>query len=113
VATWFPQECTLPTAERPLRVAEFDALFAAAVRPARRPAPDTLEVFLAAGAEVAAAARDLMARETACCSFFTFTLRTGARESVLEVRVPAAQAAVLDALHGRVEAVRAEGPVLP
>ncbi|MEV6153769.1 hypothetical protein AB0L53_25835 [Nonomuraea sp. NPDC052129] len=29
---WVPSECTLPTAEQPLRVAEFDALFAEVVR---------------------------------------------------------------------------------
>lgn len=34
--TWVPQSCTLPTVEQPLRVAEFDALFATAVRSAER-----------------------------------------------------------------------------
>ncbi|WP_433352534.1 hypothetical protein ACQP25_05150 [Microtetraspora malaysiensis] len=28
---WTPAECTLPTEERPLRVAEFDELFASAL----------------------------------------------------------------------------------
>ncbi|MGW3610442.1 hypothetical protein ACWD6N_11205 [Micromonospora sp. NPDC005163] len=28
---WVPQACTLPTVERPLRLAEFDELFASAV----------------------------------------------------------------------------------
>ena len=104
MATWVPDACTLPTAEQPLRVAEFDGLFATAVRPAVRPAPDTLEIGLPAGA--AAAAQDLMARETACCSFFAFTLRTSGDEALLEVRVPASQLAVLDALQQRVEVVR-------
>ncbi|MEV4838269.1 hypothetical protein AB0K05_27425 [Nonomuraea sp. NPDC049486] len=34
---WVPSACTLPTAEQPLRVAEFDALFADAVRAVARP----------------------------------------------------------------------------
>ncbi|MEU9473975.1 hypothetical protein AB0D78_47270 [Streptomyces avermitilis] len=28
MTTWIPASCTLPTTEQPLRVAEFDALFA-------------------------------------------------------------------------------------
>jgi hypothetical protein len=103
VATWVPDACTLPTAEQPLRVAEFDELFAAATRPARRPAPDTLEIFLAGGPDVAASARDLITQETACCSFFTFSLRESTDGSVLEVRVPASQVAVLDGLQRRVD----------
>ncbi|HET6741695.1 MAG TPA: hypothetical protein VFH76_22285 [Kribbella sp.] len=30
--TWVPDACTLPTAERPFRVAEFDQLFAEHLR---------------------------------------------------------------------------------
>jgi hypothetical protein len=107
MATWVPDACTLPTADQPLRVAEFDGLFAGAVRPASRSAPDSLEIVLPDGA--AAAAQDLIARETACCSFFAFTVRTSGDESVLEVRVPATQVAVLDALQQRVEVVRSRG----
>lgn len=99
----------MPTAERPLRVEEFDGLFAATVRSAARPAPTRLRVFLAGGGEIAAIARDLISRETACCSFFSFTLRASAEESELEVRVPAAQAEVLDAVQERVEAIRVGG----
>ena len=33
---WVPEACTLPTVEQPLRVAEFDELFATAVRPVER-----------------------------------------------------------------------------
>jgi hypothetical protein len=106
MATWVPDACTLPTVERPLRVAAFDGMFARAVRPASRPAPDTLQIVLPAGA--AAAAQDLIAQETACCSFFAFTLRTSGDESVLEVRVPTTQVTVLDALQQRVEVVRSQ-----
>jgi hypothetical protein len=102
---WVPQACTLPTVERPLRVAEFDGLFAAAVGPARRVAPGRLEVVLAE--ETEAVARDLAARETACCAFFTFTFRPCPEGIVVAVEVPAAQVAVLDAVQERIEAVRA------
>src|SRR5690606_9500009 len=34
---WAPSACTLPTVERPLRVSEFDAFFAGAVRRVARP----------------------------------------------------------------------------
>jgi hypothetical protein len=105
MATWVPDACTLPTAEQPMRVAEFDDLFATVVRPAVRSAPDTLQIFLPADA--AAAAHDLMARETACCSFFAFSVRPSADEAVLELRVPASQVAVLDALQQRVAVARA------
>jgi hypothetical protein len=100
-----PRDCTLPTAERPLRAAEFDAVFATAVGPPRRPAPGRLEVVLAAEAEPVA--RDLVARETACCSFFAFTLRPGPDGTVLAVEVPVAQVEVLDAIQKRIEAARA------
>ncbi|MFG1925360.1 hypothetical protein [Cryptosporangium sp. NPDC048952] len=90
-----PESCTLPTAERPLRVAEFDALFAASVRGVERLAPEHLVLTL--GDFDRATVEDLIARETACCSFFTFTLN----ESTLHVEVPAAHVAVLDSLASR------------
>ncbi|MBB6551859.1 hypothetical protein [Nonomuraea rubra] len=38
--TWVgPSACTLPTVEQPLRVAEFDALFAGAVQGVAPPGP--------------------------------------------------------------------------
>ncbi|GLZ06587.1 hypothetical protein Acsp03_40530 [Actinomadura sp. NBRC 104412] len=43
---WAPQACTLPTAERPLRLAEFDALFAEAVTEVRPAAPGELQLVL-------------------------------------------------------------------
>ena len=102
--TWVPESCTLPTVEQPLRVAEFDDLFTAVTGPPRRVAPSRLEIVLAADA--AASARDLVARETACCSFFTFTLTPCADGVELVTEVPAAQVAVLDAMQRRIEAAR-------
>lgn len=104
--TWVPQACTLPTAEQPLRAAEFDTLFAATVRPASRPSPTRLRVFLAGGPAAVAFARDLIARETACCSFFSFTLRASDTGSELDVGVPESQMGVLDAMQERAEAAR-------
>jgi hypothetical protein len=107
--TWVPESCSLPTVEQPLRVAEFDDLFATAVAPAERLGPAGLRVHLPAGDEVASTARDLAARETECCSFFAFEVRSSSSGTELELRVPESQTAVLDAMQGRVEAARGEG----
>lgn len=103
VSAWVPQACTLPTAEQPLRVAEFDRLFSSAVA-VDRPAPDRLTVVLTGGRDVANVARDLVARETRCCSFFAFSVVERGDATELEVRVPPEQVAVLDAVAARVEA---------
>ncbi|GAA2865742.1 hypothetical protein GCM10010517_25150 [Streptosporangium fragile] len=95
---WAPAECTLPTEERPLRVAEFDALFASALRGLERVAPTHLRLVLDGGAQVEETTRDLTARETGCCSFFTFTLTPGGERLSLDVEVPEAHTEVLDGL---------------
>ena len=94
---WAPQACTLPTAEQPLRIAEFDQLFAASLRGLERISPTRLQLHLDAAAE--RTARDLTARETSCCSFFTFNY-TSAPDGglLLDVSLPAAHIDVLDAL---------------
>ena len=97
---WVPASCTLPNVQRPLRVAEFDDLFAAAVRRIERPTATRLRLTLEPGPGRAAQARNLARRETACCSFFTFEVLEGDALS-LDVTVPAAHAAVLDALAAR------------
>jgi hypothetical protein len=94
--TWVPTACTLPTAEQPLRVAEFDGLFATVVRPPERTGPTTLLVHLPA--EAASTIRDLVARETACCSFFSFDVRASESGTDVLVRVPEEHAPVLDGL---------------
>jgi hypothetical protein len=100
---WVPEACTLPTVDQPLRLAEFDDLFATALRDQRRLSPTVLRWRLDPAAEPVA--RDLTARESSCCSFFTFTFAAageGEHEAVnLDVQVPPAQIAVLDALAGR------------
>ncbi|GAA5179871.1 hypothetical protein GCM10023322_10870 [Rugosimonospora acidiphila] len=96
-----PQACTLPTAAQPLRVAEFDELFATAVRGQRRLSPTVLRWELDPAAE--SAARDLTERESSCCSFFAFTLATATGQLLLDVRVPPAYVDVLDGLAARAE----------
>jgi hypothetical protein len=102
---WVPAACTLPTVDRPVRVAEFDELFASAR--VERLAADRLRLHLTPAPEMAGMAASLAAREIGCCSFFTFDLavRTGAL--TLEIGVPAGQVEVLDALGTRAEAMRA------
>jgi hypothetical protein len=108
--TWAPAECTLPTVERPLRVKEFDDLFATALRGLARPAPTVLLLRLDGSDRVEATTRDLVARETACCSLFDFTLtRTPDGMLELAVRVPAQRLRVLDELAARATAVTAGG----
>jgi hypothetical protein len=102
---WAPTECTLPTAERPLRVAEFDELFATSLRAVARVTPTHLRLILDGGGPVEATTRDLVARETACCSFFAFDLdRTGDDRLQVDVQVPAPYSQVLDGLAARAAA---------
>jgi hypothetical protein len=104
-ADWVPTACTLPTAERPLRIAEFEALFAIA-RWSRR--TEATQLDLAIPAEAERAARALAEREATCCSFFTFSFQQGDADVVMHIDVPAGQIAVLDALQQRVAAVIGE-----
>jgi hypothetical protein len=99
---WAPDACTLPTAERPLRVAEFDDLFAFVVRAERRE-PQRLDVVLRRVVE--APARDLARRESECCSFFTFEFEPAADDVVMHIGVPPNHVEVLDALQARVAAM--------
>ncbi len=103
-----PDACTLPTAELPGRLAEFDELFATALYRQQRLTPTRLRMLLdpAAGART----RDLTTREATCCSFFAFTFtRTtdstlGGEVLQLEVDVPSAHADVLDGIQARAAA---------
>jgi hypothetical protein len=103
-ASWAPDACTLPTAERPLRAADFDELFAGAVLSIDRPDPARLRLDLRHDPEIAGRAAGLAAAETGCCSFFTFTLTVTGSALTLDVGVPATHVAVLDALGDRVAA---------
>jgi hypothetical protein len=99
---WVSEACTLPTAERPLRVAEFDRLFATALLAADRTAPTRMRWWLDPSAE--ATARELAERETSCCSFFDFSFGSvDADRLAVDVSVPNAHVAVLDGLAARVQ----------
>ena len=95
--------CTLPTADRPTRLAEFDGLFAL-LRGLRREERGWLRLRLDDADGVEARARDLTARESACCSFFDFDVHRETGEVVVDVRVPESRVAVLDGLTARAEA---------
>lgn len=104
-----PDACTLPTAQRPLRLAEFDELFATAVRAVDEVNATHARLRLAGPAGMADTVRDLTARETECCSFFAFTVVTEPAPDgevvVLDVHVPAQHADVLASLAERASTV--------
>src|SRR5690625_4724626 len=97
-----PSQCTLPTPEQPLRFAEFQDLFASAAG-VERLSPARLRVRWAVGVEIADWAHDLAARESSCCSFFTFDVTEPARAggtpaTLMTIEVPSAHTGVLDAV---------------
>jgi hypothetical protein len=99
-----PSACTLPTALRPVRLAEFDTLFRTALRAVHRVSPTQLRLTLDGAAAVEAAARDLTRRESECCSFFAFDFARAGDGLCLDISVPGAYIDVLDALAGRAAA---------
>ncbi|ART72884.1 hypothetical protein BTO20_33860 [Mycobacterium dioxanotrophicus] len=107
VPQWVPQACTLPTAERPFRVAEFDRLFGESAVRWTRPNATRLDVVLDAVAEERA--RGLAAREAGCCSFFTFRFVADGTKVVMCIDVPASQSVVLDGLAARMGAAKRGG----
>ena len=109
--TWLaPDACTLPTAEQPLRVAEFDQLFHDHLTRVETQRPEHLSLHFTGPSGLAELVTDLAARESSCCSFFSFATtllaETGDEQQVrLDVRVPANRVDVLTALAARAEAV--------
>jgi hypothetical protein len=100
--------CTLPTAERPLRKAEFDALFRESLVQAQRLSVRHLRLIFTGEDDLEPRVRDLTAREQECCSFFTFTVGAPARgRVVLDIEVPASHTTVLSGLAA--QAARAKG----
>lgn len=106
---WVPDACTLPTAEQPLRAADFGELFATAMETRTRVAPTHLRFVLHDAADVEATTRDLIEKESGCCSFFDFSLAHAPGDRLkLDVKVPAGQVAVLDALSALADSSKAE-----
>ncbi|WP_242911028.1 hypothetical protein [Actinomadura terrae] len=100
---WTPAACTLPTAQKPLRVAEFDALFAEAVTAVELVASGRVRMRMRPAPKLAGRAADLAARETECCSFFTFSITATSGELTLEVAAADEHAPVVAALAERAE----------
>lgn len=94
-----PKACTLPSADRPLRLAEFASLFANHLLEAAW-LDDRTAVFLLVGDhDLPMLVRDLAARETECCSFFAFDVQEADHGQVaLRVQVPRRQRPVLRAM---------------
>jgi len=91
-----PIACTLDAARLPGRLGEFRALFAT-TRSVDRISPQHLRVTLAGDSALEATARDLLAREQQCCSFFDFALTNdGEGALTLDVRVPAGAVEIVD-----------------
>ncbi|MCP2246397.1 hypothetical protein [Lentzea aerocolonigenes] len=99
--------CTLPTADQPARLAEFETLFGSSLRDVRREEPGLLRLHLLGGAAVEADARDLTAREAECCSFFDFTVNRAGDAVIVDVRVPQDKEIVLDGLAAQAQAALA------
>jgi hypothetical protein len=108
---WVPvNACALPTSAQPLRVAEFDELFAAALTAVERPpgVATRARLLLAGGESLRERVQRLADAETACCSFFTFSVTplAGGAAVALAIEVPDAHADVLAALVTRAEQAR-------
>jgi hypothetical protein len=102
--SWVPVDaCTLPTVDRPTRLAEFDGLFAS-LRGLRREEPGWLRLRLEGVGGVEERARAVVARESSCCAFFDFAVHREAGDVVVDVRVPDSRVAVLDGLTAQAEA---------
>ncbi|MFD0558519.1 hypothetical protein FB566_4464 [Stackebrandtia endophytica] len=103
---WAPDECTLPTAQQPLRVAEFGELFATSLRAIERIDPSNLRLVLAEGSRPEL--ERLIAAETECCSFFRFSTRP-LDDGLIDVTVtvPDSRSDVLDGVARQAQAALA------
>lgn len=95
-----PYSCTLPTAERPVRLDEFTELLGSA-RSSERDDLTHLTVYFDNADGLADRARNLAARESSCCSFFDFTVAANAGDVIVGIRVPDQHSAILDSLESR------------
>jgi hypothetical protein len=110
---WVPVDaCTLPTIEQPLRLTEFNSLFEL-VTATDRVSRTQARLTLLGEPGLIERTQDLSDRESACCSFFTFTLtpfEPEAAESAvgvhLDIKVPDNRTDVLAALVDVAEAPR-------
>lgn|SRR5512145_1940479 len=94
--------CSLPSAARPGRFAEFDNLFRDFVTFVERGQGIT-RLGMSGPPGVLDQVRELTARETSCSSFFTFDIAGDDRSLILEAGVPPGKGEILDALSARTE----------
>lgn len=99
-------ELLVITSQRPLRLAEFDDLFATAVRSVERRGAD-VRIHLSGEDGLLDRVRDLADRESSCCSFFTFTIDGTGEDLTLDISVPPARQEILDAMAARAEELSA------
>lgn len=94
---WVPADaCRLPSAEQPLRLAEFEDLFATAVTGLDRLDSTRLRLDLSPRPGHRVPGHRPVGAETDCCGFFTFALTAAEDALSLEVSVPQGRAGVLD-----------------
>ncbi|MGW0916957.1 hypothetical protein ACWD1Z_35400 [Streptomyces sp. NPDC002784] len=105
-----PRSCTLPTEERPLRVAEWDGLFAERLKELSRPGPLRLLLDLGSDNSADGRVRELVEKESGCCSFFAFTVTADTGTLLLDISVEEVHAPVLDALAARAGAAGEGAP---
>lgn len=103
---WVPASCTLPPERRPLRVAQWDALFAERLARVSRCEPLRLRLEFTSAEDAEDRVRDLVKRESDCCSLFVFAIAADQEKVVLDITVDVVHAMVLDALQARVGGLR-------
>jgi hypothetical protein len=89
--------CTLGAPDIPARIAEWTSLRERAT--AVRTIPGGMALALAADEPLADVA-DLLTRESACCAFYTFTLRVDGPERELQISAGEGRDAAVEALLG-------------
>ncbi len=95
--------CTLPTVDRPLRLAEFDALFALVTSVDHE--GHVARLHLSGPPTLHEQVIDLTERESQCCSFFTFAVDGTESEVDLRITAPAPRAAIVAALVARAQEI--------
>jgi hypothetical protein len=87
--------CTLDATELADRLAEFQSLFATALRSHVRE-PAHLRLMLSVNPHGEAAVRDLFERESRCCQFFSFAFHREGDTLVVGIKVPEGGSPMLD-----------------
>jgi hypothetical protein len=95
-----PDACSLPVADQPGRVGEWDLLFQKAVREIET-VPGGVRFELDPSRVKVAAVEDLADRESRCCAFFTFRVSVASDALALSVDADPEHAEVVEALAAR------------